>query len=68
MSYFRYNILKIKCWAYLIIFDKYILIEAHWIALYINGNDATYSDSCGVDYISNKIVKFIDNKKCNYCL
>ena len=54
-----------KCWAYLIIFYKYTLIGAYWIALYINGNDATYFDRRGVDYISNEMIKLIENKKYN---
>ena len=35
---------------------------AHWKALYMNDNNATYFDSIGVEYIPKEIKKFIGNK------
>ena len=37
--------------AYFINPEEYKSIGTHWIALYVNGNNATYFDSFGVDYI-----------------
>ena len=35
---------------------------AHWIAIYVNAENATYFDSFGVEHIPTKIRKFIRNK------
>ena len=37
------------------------LVETHWIALQVNGNNVTYSDGFGVEYIPEEIKKFIAN-------
>ena len=34
--------------AYVINFDEYESIGAHWIAFYVNANDIVYFDSFGV--------------------
>ena len=48
--------------AYVINFDEYESIGAHWIALYVNANDILYFDSFGVKHIPKEIKKFIGNK------
>ena len=35
--------------------DEYKSIETHWIALYVNGDNVTYFDSFGVEYIQKKL-------------
>ena len=37
---------------------------AHWIALYVNGDNATYFDSFEVEHIPKGIKRLIGNKKC----
>ena len=39
--YLRNNLPKIKNGTYVINFDEYKPIGAHWIALYVNGNNVT---------------------------
>ena len=34
----------------------------HWIALYVNAENATYFDKFGVEHIPNKTRKFIENR------
>ena len=34
----------------------------HWIALYVNGDNVTYFDSFGVEYIQKEIKIFMGNK------
>ena len=46
----------------MIYLDEYRLIGTHWIAFYVNGNNVTYFDSFGVDYIPKGIKKFLGNK------
>ena len=53
---------KIKDRAYIINLDEYSDIGTHWVALYIQNNDVTYFDSCGVEHISKEIRTFISNK------
>ena len=36
--------------------------RTHWKALYVNGDNVTYFDSFGVEYIPKEIKKFIENK------
>ena len=36
---------KAKDWVYIICYDKYKLIAAHWIKLYVNGENVTRFDS-----------------------
>ena len=43
--YSRNNLPKIKDGTYVISLDEVKLIEAHSIALYVNGNDAIYFNS-----------------------
>ena len=61
-AYSRNNLPKIKHQAYVIGFDEYKSKETHWIALDMNGNDATYFDSFGVEYIPKETKTFIANK------
>ena len=57
----RHNLPKTKDGAYVINLDEIKLIETHWIALYVNGNnrrasyDAISFDSLGVEYIAKEI-------------
>ena len=53
---------KIKDRAYVINLDEYSDIGTHWIALYVQNNDATYFDSFGVEHIPKEIRTFIGNK------
>ena len=60
--YSRNNLSKIKDGSYIINLDEYESIGSHWIALYVNENNATYFDSFGVEHIPKEIKKFIENK------
>ena len=56
---------KIKDGTFLINLDEFELAGTHWIALYVNGHNA--SPSCdttyfGVEHIPKEIKKFIRNK------
>ena len=42
---------KIKDGAYMINLYEYESVGTHWIALYVNGDNVTYFDSFGVEYI-----------------
>ena len=53
------NLSKIKDGAYIINRDEYELIGTHQIALYINDDNRTYSDSFRVEYIRKEIKQFI---------
>ena len=44
-----------KYGAYVINIDEYKSAGAHWIALHVNGNNATYFDSFGVEHIQKKL-------------
>ena len=47
-AFSRDNLPKIKDWAYVINLDEYSDIGTHWVALYVQNNNATYFDSFGV--------------------
>ena len=55
------DLLKIKDEVYVINLDESKSIGAHWIALYVNCNNATYFDSFGVEHIWKEIEKIITN-------
>ena len=52
----------IKDEAYVINIDEYKSIGTHWIVLYVNGDNAIYFDSFGVEHIPQEIKKFMRNK------
>ena len=60
--YLRNSLSKIKDGAYIINFDEYESIWAHWRALYVNAKNVTYFDSFGAEHILEEIKKFIGNK------
>ena len=60
--YLRDNLQKIKDRTYIINFDEYSDIGTHWIALYVQNNDVTYSDYFGAERIPKEIRIFISNK------
>ena len=60
--YSRNNLSKIKDGAYIINLDEYESKGTHWIALYVNTKNVTYSDSFGVEHTTKEIRKFIQNK------
>ena len=53
---------KIKDGAYIVNLDEYSDIGTHWIALWVNNNNATYFDSFGVEHIPKEIEKCVKNK------
>ena len=53
---------EVKDGASVINLDNYSDIGTHWVALYVNNNDATYFDSFGAEHIPKEIEKFISNK------
>ena len=57
------NLPKIKDGAYVINLDEYESIETHWIALYVNSNKVTYSDSFGVEHIPKRIKQIYSKQK-----
>ena len=52
--YSRNNFSKTKGGANVINLDEYESIGTHWIALYVNAENVTYSDSFGVKHILKK--------------
>ena len=48
--------------AYIINFDDYSDIGAHWVALHVKNNVVTYFDSFGVEHIPKEIKTFINSK------
>ena len=48
--------------AYVVNLDGYESVGSHWIALDVNGDNVTYFDGFGLEYISKEIDKFIGNK------
>ena len=48
--------------AYVVNLDDYEQVGALWMTLYVNGDNVTYFDSFGVEYIPKEIKKFIFNK------
>ena len=55
--YPRNNSPKVKDGAYVINLHEYKSIGTHWIGLYVNGNNATYFDSIGVENIQKEIYR-----------
>ena len=59
--YSRNNLPNIKDGTYVINIDEFKLIETHWIALCVNGNnrrgsyDAIYFDASGAEHIPKEI-------------
>ena len=75
--------LIIKDGPYVIHCDKHKRIGNNWIVLYANGNNVTYFDSFGAEYIQKEIKKLIRNENvtadiyriqtynwitCKYCI
>ena len=58
--YSRDNLPKIKDGAYIINLDEHYDTGTHWIALWVNNNNATYFDSFGVEHIPKEIKAFIN--------
>ena len=56
------NLTKIKDGAYIINLDEYSDTGTHWVALDVNNNNVTYSDSFGVKHIPKEIKEFVKNK------
>ena len=48
--------------AYVINFDDFKSIGTHWIALYVNSENVTYSDGFVVEHITKEVRKFIRNE------
>ena len=48
--------------AYVVNLDTYISIGPHCKIFYVNGDNVTYFDSFGVEYIPKEIKKFISSK------
>ena len=46
--------------AYMINPDEHYDTGTHWIALWLNNNNATYFDSFGVEHLPKKIKEFIN--------
>ena len=55
--YLRNDLSKMKGGEYIINFDEYESIGTHWIALYVNAENATHFDSFGVEHIPKEILK-----------
>ena len=53
--YLRNNLPKIKDGAFVINLDECKSIGTLWIALYLNGDNVTYFDSFGIEYIPKKL-------------
>ena len=51
----RNNLPKTKDGSYVIIYDEFKSIKTHWIAFYVNANNATYFDTFGVEHIPKEI-------------
>ena len=49
--YSRNSLPKIKDGAYVINLDEFKSIETHWIALYVNAENVTYTDSFVLEHI-----------------
>ena len=58
----RNNLPKIKDGVHVINLDEYKSISTHWIALFANGDNITYFDSFGVEYIPKGNKNFTGNK------
>ena len=53
--YLQNNLPMMKDGTYTINLDEQKSVETHWIALYVNVDNATYTDSFGVEYIPKEI-------------
>ena len=53
--YSRNNSPKIKGGVYVINLDEYKLIDPHWIALHVHGDNQTYFDGFGLEHIPKRI-------------
>ena len=53
--YSRDNLPKIKDGMYVVNFDEYESVGTQWIAVYVNGDNVTYFDNFGVQYIPKQI-------------
>ena len=51
------NLRKIKDGTYVINFDEYKSIGAHWIAIYVHNKNVFYFDSFGTEQIPKEIKK-----------
>ena len=66
------NLSKIKDGPYIINLDEHYDIGTHWIALWVNNNNATYFDSFGVEHKNKNIITNIfriqayDSIMCGY--
>ena len=58
----RNNLPKIKDGPYVINLDECKSVGTHCVALYVNGENATYFDSFRIEYISKETRKVIGNK------
>ena len=58
--YSRNSLSKIKDGEYIVTPDEYESIGTHWIALYVNGENVTYTFGAG--HIPNEIKKVIGNR------
>ena len=54
---------KIKDAEYVINFDEYAEVGAHWIALFCERSEIVYFDSFGVEHVAEEIKEFVGNKK-----
>ena len=63
--YSRNNLPKVQDGPYEVNLVECNSIGTHWIALYKNGDNVTYFDSFGDEYIPKEIKKFISNKYQN---
>ena len=57
--YSRTNLTKLKDGTCVINLDEFKSIETHWIALYVDNNNATYFYSFRVEHIPKEIKKFV---------
>ena len=53
--YSRDNLPKVKDGTYVVNFDEYKSVGTQWIAVYVNGDNVTYFDNFGVQYIPKQI-------------
>ena len=53
--YSKNNLPKVKDGEYVINLDEYKSIRTHWIVLYMNGDNARYCHSFGVEHIPKEI-------------
>ena len=49
------NLPKTNDDTYVVNLDQYKSIETQWRAFYMNDDDVTYFNSCGIDHILNEI-------------